>query len=280
MKRPSAQIRDVNARYLALVKNDRQVVPLETWRLFATPEGDAPREEFPDLLHPNDVGYARWASALRPVLATFGYLETTPEPFTPEPGFEMLFNGRDLTGWQTRPTTEAEKESARRWQASDPNAAEWPFITETSSHDGVPATPDGRFRAIAGRLVATTPAEGRKIQQLFTTNDFDDDFILKFEFRATPYADAGLYLRRQQLQIRDYRLAGPYTSLTRYRPQDWNEVVVTVRGGIAEVTCNGEILEAAMKLPASGPIGIEGDRGQTEFRRIRVQRTSAGAPGR
>lgn len=280
MKRPVGQIRDLNNRYQALVKHDTRVVPLDTWRLFAGADGDAPAAEFPDLLHPNDIGYARWASALRPVLATYGFVETTPDAFTPEPGFELLFNGRDLTGWQTRPTTEAEKESARRWQASDPNAAEWPFVTATVSHDGRAATPDGRFRAIAGRLVSTTPAEGRKIQQLFTNEDFGDDFILKLEFRATPYADAGLYLRRQQLQIRDYRLAGLYTALARYKPQDWNEIVVTVRGGIAEVTCNGEVIEAAMKLPPTGPIGIEGDRGQTEFRRLRVQRTSAGAPAR
>ena len=31
--------------------------------------GDAKVEEFPDLLHPNDAGYARWPEALRPVLA-------------------------------------------------------------------------------------------------------------------------------------------------------------------------------------------------------------------
>lgn len=272
MKRPAAQIREVNARVLAAVKNDPQVIPLDTWRLFADANGDAPVSEFPDLLHPNDAGYARWASALRPLFGTFGFIDTTPEPFAPEPGFELLFNGRDLTGWGTRPTTDAEKESARRWQASDPNAAEWPFVTETTTFEGLTATPDGRFRVAGGRLVTTTPAEFRKIQQLFTTRDFGDDFVLKLEFRATPFADSGLYLRRQQLQIRDYRLAGPYTTLTRYKPQDWNEIVVTVRGGVAEITCNGEVLEAALKIPESGPIGIEGDRGQTEYRRIRIQR--------
>ena len=77
-------------------------------------------DEFPDLLHPNDAGYAKWAAALRPLFATLGLIDTTAEPFTPEDGFESLFNGRDLTGWGYRPTTEADKESAKRWQASDP----------------------------------------------------------------------------------------------------------------------------------------------------------------
>ena len=52
-KRPADQIKAVNALYLAAVKNDAQVLPLETWRLFADPDGDALANEFPDLLHPN-----------------------------------------------------------------------------------------------------------------------------------------------------------------------------------------------------------------------------------
>jgi hypothetical protein len=47
--------------------------------------------------------------------------------------------------------------------------------------------------------------------------------------------------------------------------------VVTVRGGVAHAECNGEVLEEALALPASGPIGVEGDRGQMEYRRIRVK---------
>jgi hypothetical protein len=46
---------------------------------------------------------------------------------------------------------------------------------------------------------------------------------------------------------------------------------VTVKDGIAQSLCNGEVLETAMKLPATGPIGLEGDRGQLEYRRIRLK---------
>ncbi len=47
--------------------------------------------------------------------------------------------------------------------------------------------------------------------------------------------------------------------------------MVTVRDGVAEARCNGELLESALALPASGPIGVEGDRGQMEYRRIRIR---------
>lgn len=212
-KRPADQIRAVNALFLAAVKNEPQVTYLETWPLFADASGDARASEFPDLLHPNEAGYAKWAAALRPLFATLELSETIAEAFTPEEGFELLFNGRDLTGWGSRPTSETDKASAKRWQASDPNAAAWPFVTQHVRFDGLKVTPDGRFAVKGGRLVVTTPPEYRKIQQLWTTREFPENFVLKLEFRATPNADSGIYLRGPQLQCRDYRIAGPYEAL-------------------------------------------------------------------
>ena len=49
-------------------------------------------------------------------------------------------------------------------------------------------------------------------------------------------------------------------------------MVVTVEGRRRPArTCNGEVLEAALKVPETGPIGLEGDRGQMEYRRIRIK---------
>jgi hypothetical protein len=160
-----------------------------------------------------------------------------------------LFNGRDLSGWGFRDARTLEKKEA--------------FDAQTTSSDG-------RYVAKNGRLIVTTPPEGRKIAQLWTTREFPKNFTLKLEFRATPNADSGVFIRKPQLQCRDYPLAGPYKQLQKYKPQDWNEMVVVVKEGVAHCTCNGEELEAAFKLPESGPIGLEGDRGQMEYRRIRI----------
>jgi lysophospholipase L1-like esterase len=270
-KRPADKIKKINQLYAAAVKGDAQVTLIETWLLFANAQGDAKPEEFPDLLHPNQTGYAKWAAALHPTLATLGFVETEPDNFSPEPGFVSLFNGRDLTGWGYRPTSATDIQSAKNWQARDPNAAAWPIVTSAVNFDGKTASDDGRYIAKSGRLIVTTPPEGRKIQTLWTTREFPKDFILKLEFRATPNADSGVFVRRPQLQCRDYLIAGPYKQLKQYKPQEWNEIVVTVKDGEAHATCNGEVLEAAMKLPATGPIGLEGDRGQMEYRRIRVR---------
>lgn len=265
--RPRETIEAVNALYEAAVNGDPQVTVVDTWTLFADDEGDAAPVWFKDLLHLNPAGYDRWAAALRPILATLGFTETTPDDFEPEEGFVSLFNGKDLTGWGFRPTPPRKKPKKPR-----PNAPVFVEIKEPVSFDGKTQSDDGRYRAINGRLVVTTPPEGRRIQQIWTQEEFGSDFMLKLEFRATPNADSGVFIRQPQLQCRDYPLAGPYTDLKNYQAQDWNELVVTVKGGIATATCNGELLTDDMAVPETGPIGLEGDRGQMEYRRIRLKK--------
>ena len=97
-QRPADKIQEINRLVAAAVKGDAQVTLLDTWTLFANKEGDAKQEEFPDLLHPNGIGYEKWRKAIWPVFATLGLVETEPdESFELEPGFESLFNGQDLT---------------------------------------------------------------------------------------------------------------------------------------------------------------------------------------
>src|SRR6185369_5191826 len=153
MKRPSDTLKKLNKLYAAAVRGDAQIIPIDTWLLFADAQGDAKREEFPDLLHPNPAGYAKWAAALRPVFSTLGFVENEPDDFTPEPGFISLFNGRDLTGWGFR----------------------------TNRFDGETRSNDRRYYAHNGKLVVTTPPEGSRIEQLWTTREFGRDFDLKLE---------------------------------------------------------------------------------------------------
>lgn len=270
MNRPADQIKKINKLYAEAVKGNAQVTLLETWPLFADSTGNAIASEFPDLLHPNRAGYQKWAAGLRPVLALHGFLENEMYQFTPEPGFVSLFNGTNLTGWGFRPSSEGDKELVRKWKASDPNAPLWPILTEATNFEGKTTSSDGRYIAKNGRVIVATPPEGRRVQQMWTTQDFPKNFILLLEFRATPNADSGVFLRGNQLQCRDYPLAGPYKKLKNYRQGDWNELDITVKDGKAFCLCNGELLEAAMKVPATGPIGLEGDQGQMEYRRIRL----------
>ena len=184
----------------------------------------------------------RFLATLTIFIAGAGFADES----APESGFVSLYNGKDLTGWG--------------YSADD-------------SFDGKTEASDGRYSA-RGESIVVNPedkAKGPHLRQMWTTRAFPKNFILKLEFRASENADSGIFLRKPQLQCRDYLVAGPYKALTQYKPQDWNEIVVTVQDNVAHCTCNGEVLEAALKLPETGPIGLEADRGQLEYRKIRIK---------
>lgn len=164
------------------------------------------------------------------------------DDFKPEPGYISLFNGKDLTGWGYK----------------------------TNHFDGKTVSDDGRYSAGDG-ILTVHPRVPRLVQQLWTTQQFPSDFNLKLEFRASTNADSGIFIRKPQLQCRDYLVAGPYKDLKKYKPQDWNEIDITVTNNLAYCTCNGEVLTNALPVPTTGPIGLEGDRGQMEYRRIRLK---------
>jgi len=181
------------------------------------------------------------------------------EDWQPEPGFKSLFNGKDLTGWCFRAKTDRK----------DPKIG---AVTET--FDGKTVTTDTYYSVKDGVFSVNFPTDADKLTgQIYTVEEFPKNFVLKLEFRASVNADSGIFIRKPQLQCRDYLVAGPYKELKQYKPQEWNQIEVTVKGGVAHCTCNGEVLEAAYPLPETGPIGLEGDRGLMEYRHIQLKVT-------
>lgn len=151
------------------------------------------------------------------------------------------YNGKDLTGWSYKTGK--------------------PF-------DGKKESSDGRYTAKGDTIVVN---DGKGIRQLWTTTEYSGDMEIRLEFRAEVNADSGFFVRGPQLQVRDYLVAGPYKMLKKYKPQDWNEIVVLIRDNVAHCTCNGEVLEASLKVPSTGGIGLEADHGVLEYRNIRIK---------
>lgn len=61
------RVKKLNGLIEDAVKGDAQITLCDTWGIFATPEGGVKKEEFPDLLHPNAIGYGKWTAALQPI---------------------------------------------------------------------------------------------------------------------------------------------------------------------------------------------------------------------
>ena len=162
------------------------------------------------------------------------------DEFKVEEGFTSLLNGKDLSGWQLgKETLEGKTETA-----------------------------DKRFKAQDGAIVIQG---GSKNEDLYTAREFERDFVLRLEFRASPRANSGLHIRGKQLQVRDYPSIGPYKDLKHFNDGGWNAIEVTVKGTSAHCTCNGELLEAAATVPAKGGIGLQSETNQLEYRRIRIK---------
>ena len=195
---------------------------------------------------------------LLPALFLLATSAFAADAWQPEPGFTSLFNGTDLSGWCFREKTKKD----------DPNPG-----AITAKHDGKAEAADaGRYIVKDGVIAVTFPTEADKLTgQIYTVEVFQTNFVLKLEFRASVNADSGIFVRKPQLQCRDYLVAGPYKGLKNYKPQEWNQIEVTVKDGVAHCTCNGEVLDAAMAVPATGPIGLEGDRGVMEYRHIQIK---------
>lgn len=61
------KIEQLNALLVEAFQADPQVVFCDTWSLFNDGGGACKKEEFPDMLHPNAAGYAKWTGALTPI---------------------------------------------------------------------------------------------------------------------------------------------------------------------------------------------------------------------
>lgn len=165
-----------------------------------------------------------------------------------EPGFKPLFNGKDLTGWQQ---------------------GQSPLVGKTETEDHRFAVKDGVL------LIQGARPNDPKMKAIDTVDSFGGDFVLRLEFRAAKDANSGIHLRdhefKHQLQIRDYPRVGPYKALKHYKTGGWNAVEVVVKGGRAHCTCNGELLEDALEIPAKGPIGLQSETNTLEYRNLRIK---------
>lgn len=181
--------------------------------------------------------------------------EAPADDFKPESGSILLFNGKDLSGWEYGAVPPAKNPPPRE------------------KLEGKNETSDGVFLVKDGLLIAT----GKKVRSLYTTKEYNKDFRLKFDFRTVadkPKNNSGLFIRGPQLQLDATNtggLTGVFRAIKNFKLGDWNEIDVTVKGTEAICMCDGEpISKKPMQVPATGTIGLQSEYGQFEFRRIRL----------
>jgi lysophospholipase L1-like esterase/dienelactone hydrolase len=66
------KIKILNGLYEDAFKNDKRVTFCDTWTLFNDGNDTCKKEEFPDMLHPNSIGYGKWTAELQSRFAALG----------------------------------------------------------------------------------------------------------------------------------------------------------------------------------------------------------------
>src|SRR5437762_1820207 len=152
----------------------------------------------------------------------------------PPPGFEALFNGKDLTGWQglvalpERKKHRAEELAARQRAANAKILPHWTLREGALYYDG----------------------KGNSLQ---TVKDYRD-FELWEDWKITPHGDSGIYLRgNPQVQIWDNPIGSGGLFNNKKHPHDplkvadkpvgqWNTFHIIMKDDIVTVHLNGELV--------------------------------------
>jgi hypothetical protein len=190
------------------------------------------------------------------LLLTSFALVSAADDFKLEADYTSLFNGKDLTGWKYGDVPPKKK-------------------PPTEVLDGKTESSDRRFE-VKDHCIVANIGKGPNMA-IYTAREFNRDFHLKLEFRTSAENkknNSGIFLRGPQLQldaVTEGGLTGVFKNLKNFKPGDWNEIDITVKGTEAVCKCNGERIGKPMKIPATGTIGLQAEIGKFEFRRLRIK---------
>ena len=177
------------------------------------------------------------------VLAFAGFASAAD--FKPEPGFAMIFNGKDLTGWQVAPTKDKDKEKAGE------------------SLTGKTETPTKRFTVKDETLIIDPKVKGDIT--IFTEKTYAKDAHIQFDFKFGKDCNNDLFFRGMKFDIKEPDIKNLK------KDGEWNTFEIVVTGENAEFKCNGEVVKKMKAKPAATNFGIRAELGAIEYRRIRIK---------
>ncbi len=160
------------------------------------------------------------------------------EEFKLEPGFTLLFNGKNLDGWKTK--------------------------KGGAALDGMTEAYQGRFKVKDEILVIDPKVKGDVV--IDTAKALKGDLHIKFDFLPGPGCNNDLFLRGLKFDLI------PKT-VKSIKQDEWNEFEIVVTSTKVVYKCNGVIERTSTAKVESSPFGIRAEYGPIQFRRIRIKET-------
>jgi hypothetical protein len=178
------------------------------------------------------------------LLSSLTLVFTTPRiaaaDFTPEPGFTLLFNGRNLDGWRTAKTAAAE-----------------PLQGKNEAFGG-------RFKVTDGTLVFDPAVKGQAYIE--TTKEFAGDVHIKLEFNAGAKCNNDFFLRGTKFDVVP---GGKETK--NVKEGEWTTLEVIVQGDKVEHKIGAETVRSSKATAAASPFMLRAEFGAIQIRNIRVK---------
>lgn len=153
--------------------------------------------------------------------------------FKPEPGFTLLFNGKNLDGWKTK---------------------------KGESLQGKTEAYSGRFKVVGGNLVIDPKVKGDVY--IYTTKEFKGDVHIKFDFNPGDACNNDIFFQNNKFDIKK--------GMKGVKDGEWNQLDIVSSGGKVEFKINGEVHKAA-KSKTDGTLGIRAEFGVIQIKNIRAK---------
>ena len=159
--------------------------------------------------------------------------------FKLEPGFTLIFNGKNLDGWQAKGKKD-------------------------SSFEGKTDAFKGRFKIQAGSIVIDPAVKGDSYIE--TTKAFDKDVTIKFDFKAGPKCNNDLFLRGIKFDI-----VPGNKECKSVKEGEWASLEIVATGDKVEHKINGEVVRTSKSKSVSSTFVIRAEFGAIEIKNIRVK---------
>jgi hypothetical protein len=163
------------------------------------------------------------------------------DDFKLEPGFTLLFNGKNLDGWKE---ASGKKESL----------------------EGKTEAYGGRFKVVEGRLVYDPAVKGDLYIE--TVKEFAKDVHIKFDFKPGPKCNNDFFLRGTKFDI----VPGNKENKN-VKEGEWTAFELIVTGDKVEHKVGGETVRTSTLKPdaPATPFKIRAEFGSIELKNLRVK---------
>lgn len=167
------------------------------------------------------------------------------DEFKPEPGFKLIFNGKNLDGWQTKAAGKDGK---------------------PMSLEGKTEAYDKRFVVKDGELVIDPAVKGDRYIE--TVQQFGGDFTIRFDFKPGEGCNNDILLIGTKFDLNSGKDGkGAVKGL---KLNEWNKLDIVVKGGSADFSINGEKAATQKLKGEKGPLTLRAEFGPIVIKNIRA----------